>query len=42
MIFKDNKLGEIYEPVGELAELMKRTEFVPKVVVRSETVNNPN
>ena len=36
MHFNDNKLGEIYEPTGDLANLMKVTEWVPKAVSKSE------
>ena len=32
MFFKENQLGEIYEPTGELANLMKITEHIPKQV----------
>ncbi|MCB0370854.1 MAG: hypothetical protein KDD45_15885 [Bdellovibrionales bacterium] len=30
MMFPENKLGEIYEPTGDLAEIMKVTEWAPK------------
>ena len=36
VIFKENELGEIYEPTGDLANLMKVTEFVPKVAAKQE------
>ncbi len=29
MVFENNELGEVYEPVGELATVMKVQEYVP-------------
>jgi hypothetical protein len=29
LIFEEGELGEIYEPSGELAELMKVAEYAP-------------
>lgn len=39
MIFKDNSLGEIYEPTGELANLMKVTELIPKQMSKIDPQN---
>jgi hypothetical protein len=32
LIFENNELGEIYEPTGELANLMKVQEWIPSPV----------
>lgn len=37
MVFSDNKLGQIYEPTGELANLMNIQQFIPKQVTKTES-----
>lgn len=41
MIFEKNELGQIYEPTGDLANLMKVTEWVPPTVVKSQNLQQP-
>ena len=36
MMFEEKALGETYEPTGELANLMKVTEWVPKPMNKTE------
>lgn len=38
MIFENDSLGEVYEPTGDLATLMKVTEWVPPSVPKPENV----
>ena len=35
MIFEKDELGEVYEPTGELANLMKVQEFIPPQIVNN-------